>query len=90
MLRKMALLITSLELLACATVPKVPRHVQYGIYPNVEPPGFYGVDNETKERHYQGFMSQEMAGGQCLTAADYKSWAAWVQQVEEIAQRRCK
>lgn len=89
MLRRMALLLMSLEFVACAVVPKVPHHIQWGIYPNVNPPGFYGTDNETKEHFYLPFNSPKMAGGQALSAPDYKAWARWVSTVKQQAETRC-
>lgn len=84
----LGLLIASLS--GCETLPPVPHHVQYGVYPDVNPPGFYGVDNVSKAHVYHGFMDMEMKAAQCLTADDYKAWEAWIQSVEDIAQRRCK
>lgn len=90
-MRKLTLLITSLSLAACGSqLPKAPHHVQYGVHANVSPPGFYGVDNQTKERVFRAFDDRNMKGAQCLTAQDYKEWADWVRAVKQIAERRCK
>lgn len=75
---------------ACAQLPPVPHHTQYGVHADVNPPGFYGVDNETRERKYRQFDSAEMKGGQCLTNADYRAFQEYYKQVKEIARRRCK
>lgn len=87
---KKILILLALLPIGCASLPKVPRHVQYGAYPQVNPPGFYGVDNESHERHYLEFTSPVMRGGQCLTASDYKSWSKWVSAVKAQAEKRCR
>lgn len=84
---KMVLLIVSLS--SCAQLPPVPHHVQFGIYADVNPPGFYGVDNETKARTYRTFDDPVMKGGQCLTASAYKAWAQWISAVKQEAEQRC-
>lgn len=88
---KSALLITSLSLTACGTqLPSAPRHVLYGSYSQVEPPGFYGVDSASKERVYRPFNDPVMRGAQCLTTKDFAAWAAWVEAVKKIAKDKCK
>lgn len=87
---KSALLILSLSLSACAAVPQPPRHVQYGSYPQVEPPGFYGVDSITKERVYRSFFDPEMRGAQCLSASDFKSMQTYIEQLIQLAKQRCQ
>lgn len=82
----------SLGLLAiagCGSLPPRPHHVQYGVHANINPPGFYGVDSDSKAHIYRAFGDPAMKGAQCLTAADYKAWAAWVQKVKEAAEQRC-
>lgn len=75
--------------MACAQLPPTPHHVQYGNYPQVSPPGFYGVDNQTNAHIYKRWDDPEMRAAQCLTAEDYKAWAAWVESVKQIAESRC-
>ena len=78
-----------LSTMACAQLPKVPHHVQYGNYPQVNPPGFYGVDNESNAHIYKAWSDPDMVGAQCLTREDYKKWADWIQTIEQMAERRC-
>ena len=90
---KRALLVMSLSVMscvACESLPKVPRHVQYGIYPQVNPPGFYGVDNESRARVYRSFDDARMRGGQCVTAEDYRKWTRWIDRVKQMAESRCR
>jgi hypothetical protein len=85
---KIALLTIAIS--GCASLPPVPEVVQYGIHANVEPPGFYGVNNKSKERVYRRFSDPRMKAGQCLDAKDYKEMQEWVKEVKEIAEQRCK
>lgn len=74
----------------CGSLPKVPHHVQYGNYPQVTPPGFYGVDNESQAHVFHAWTDAEMVGAQCLTVDDYRAFQAWVASVKQIAERRCQ
>ncbi len=88
---KTALSIIAISLIGCGTlIPKIPRHTQYGIHADINPPGFYGVDNETKERKHKLFSDPSMKGGQCLDNKDYKALQAWVKVVKEIGETHCK
>jgi len=88
---KIASWITILSISGCGTVfPKPPPHVQYGVHANVEPPGFYGVHSETKERVYRDFWDPLMKGAQCVSAADYKQGQAYLKEAREIAEKRCR
>lgn len=87
---KTALLIIAISVVGCESLPPAPEVVQYGVHADVEPPGFYGVNNKTKERVYRRFTDPRMKAGQCLDAKDYKEMQAWVKQVKEIAEKRCK
>lgn len=89
-MRKLALLIASLNFLGCGSLPPAPHHVQYGVHADVRPAGFYGVDNQSKARIYRPFDDPAMKGGQCLTAGDYRAWANWIEAVKQEAERRCK
>lgn len=74
---------------ACSLIPPAPQIVQYGAFPKVTPPGFYGVDSITKERHYHPFTDETMNGAQCLTKPDYSAYMKWISDVKLIAQQRC-
>lgn len=87
---KSALLITVISAFGCQWLPKVPQHTQYGIYGDVNPPGFYGVNNETEERVYRSFADPRMKGGQCLDSKDYKKMQQWIKQVKEQAEKHCQ
>lgn len=89
-MRKSVLFAIAISLSGCAQLPKVPRHVQYGTHADVNPPGFYGVDNESSERVYRTFQDPHMKAAQCLSVDDYRSFQAWVSQVKEIAEQRCR
>jgi hypothetical protein len=91
MLKKKLLIILTLSLAGCGTqLPAAPKHVQYGAYASVNPPGFYGVDSASKERVYRPFNDPVMSGAQCLTTHDYAQWAAWIESVKRIAKEKCK
>jgi hypothetical protein len=87
---KPALLIIAISVVGCESLPPTPEVVQYGIYADVEPPGFYGVNNKTKERTYRRFIDPKMKAGQCLDAKDYKEMQDWVKKVKQISEERCK
>ncbi len=87
---KTVLSICLLSLSACNHLPPVPRHVQYGVHADVSTPGFFGVDNESGGRVHRRFSDPHMKAAQCLSADDYKALSAWVQNVVEIAKKRCE
>lgn len=87
---KSVLLTISLGLSACASIPQPPRHVQYGVYPQVNPPGFYGVDSVTKDRIYRPLNDPAMAGAQCLSAPDFKTMQTYIDQLIQLAKQRCQ
>lgn len=88
-MHKIALLII-LTSLSCAQLPKVPQHDKYGIHANINPPGFYGVNNETHARTYRPFNDPAMKGGQCLTADHYRAFESWVQSVKTWGEQHCQ
>lgn len=77
-------------MVACSGLPKVPGHVQYGVHADINPPGFYGVHNETKDQVYRKFDDPAMKAGQCLSADDYKAMQAWIKTVKDIVESECK
>lgn len=87
---KIVLFLTTLSACACATLPPPPRHIQYGIQPDITPPGFYGVDSGDKSHHYEPLDSMKMKGGQCVSASDYKELMDYVDFLKEEARKRCK
>lgn len=87
---KSALFVIAISVVGCAQLPPQPEVIQYSIHADVNPPGFYGVNNKTQAHDYQDFSSSVMKAGQCLTAGGYSSYQAWLQQVKEIAEQRCR
>jgi len=87
---KSMLLTLSLSLSSCANLPEFPEVVQYGVYADVNPPGFYGVNNKTKQHVFKRFVDPSMKAAQCLDAKDYQKSEAWVKEVIEIAKQRCQ
>lgn len=79
-----------LVLVACESLPPKPEIVQYGVFPDVNPPGFYGVNNKTNQRVYRPFSDMRMKGGQCVDRRDYQELVDYAKTVEEIARARCK
>lgn len=93
MLHRSALLILSLSVGGCATfpaVPESPRVMQYGIQADIGPGGFFGFDSETGERMFRPFRDPKMKAGQCLSASDYEKEQAWVSELRELAEKRCR
>lgn len=86
---KRKLLALSLAISGCAHLPPQPEIVQYGIYADVNPPGFYGVNNKSKERVYRRFDDPRMKAGQCLDRRDYQETEEWVRKVADLAKQRC-
>jgi hypothetical protein len=87
-MRKIALL--TILISGCATLEPAPRHVQYGIHADVNPPGFYGVDSETHERVYRAFDDPFMKAGQALSAPDYQAFQRYIDYLKREAEKRCK
>ena len=83
------LLLLTASLSGCSVLPPFPEVVQYGVFADVNPPGFYGVDSKTKAQFYKSFSDLQMKAAQCLPAADYKASEAWVASVKLIAERHC-
>ncbi len=73
-----------------AVLPEQPEVIQYGVHANVEPPGFYGVNNKTEAHTYRPFQHPDMKAAQCLSADDYKKEEEWLSAVEQIALDRCR
>lgn len=89
-MRKKILLLIAISLCGCESLPPVPQHIQFGVHADIMPPGFYGVNSETKEKVYRSFNDPKMKAGQCLDVEDYKKMQEWVKTVKEIAEGRCK
>jgi hypothetical protein len=87
---KNVLLVIVINVAGCASLPPVPEVVQYGVHADVNPPGFYGVNNKTGARDHNDFFDPEMKGAQCVTNDGYRKYEAWVQQIIEIAEQRCR
>ncbi len=85
---KILLFLTSLEV-GCQVIPPFPEIKQFGVHADIEPPGFYGVDNYTHQRFYYPFDEKIMKGAQCMNAEDYKASERWVSSVKLIAETRC-
>lgn len=88
-MRKSVLLIILILSGGCETLPPVPEFVQYGIHADVQPPGFYGVNNKTKARVYRPFDDPAMKGGQCTDAAGYKAGEKYRIILENYFRQRC-
>lgn len=89
MLKSVLLIISLSFLIGCPSLPKIPAHTQYGIHADVEPPGFYGVHNESRKRIFKTFDDPSMKGGQCVSANDYKAIQAWVKEIKQILENNC-
>lgn len=89
---KTVLLVISLSLSSCALfpgVPEFPEVVQYGVFADIDPHGFYGRNNKTHERVYKAFDDPSMKGAQVLDALDYKKSEAWISVVKGLASKHC-
>ena len=87
-----ALLIICTEflLVGCISMPlpEIPEVTLYGIHGDFGPPGFYGVNNKSKEMIYKPFDHKDMKGGQCFSAGDAKKYFDWQALISEIAEKR--
>lgn len=75
---------------ACSSLPPFPEVVQYGVHADINPPGFYGVNNKTKAHVYKTLDDPSMKGAQCLNVDDYKASEEWISAVKQEAERRCQ
>lgn len=85
---KMSLLIISLSILSCAHLPDHPAVWQCGY--TVKFNKFRCVNVKTKQAINLKRDDPRMEGAQCLSVNDYERMEAWLQQVKEIAERRCE
>lgn len=90
MLKNVLLTVSLASAIACQQVPEFPEIVQYGVHSDVEPAGFYGVNNKTKERVYRPFTDPAMKGAQCMSLEDYRKSEAWAEALVELAKQRCQ
>lgn len=88
----MRLFVTALaiSLSACKTLAPAPEYVQWGHYPQVDPPGFYGVNSKTHKREFREFDDPKMYGAQCLDNPDFKEMSAYWDYLAREAEKRCK
>ena len=85
---RMSLLITSLSLIACASLPTAPELWQCGYTHKFNK--FRCVNTRTKEKVNLRVDSPIMEGAQCLSLDDYLEAERWIQKVKNIAEQRCK
>jgi hypothetical protein len=85
---KIALLLTSLSLIACSKLPPFPEVWQcaYSIKFNK----FRCVNTKTKAKVNLRRDDSSMEAAQCLSAEDYIASERWVANIKELAERRCK
>lgn len=83
---KSALLIMSLSLLSCATVPDRPLLWQFTLKnKDVAKPGFYYVDPISNDRIFRPFTDPEMDSAQCLSIEDQKRKDNYDRQMRKAA-----
>lgn len=87
---KSALLVLSVSVCACGSLPPFPEVTQYSVHADVPRPGFYGINNRTNARVYRRFDDPKMKGAQVLDANDYRKSESWIDEIERIAQERCQ
>lgn len=87
-MRKIKLLIIVLAISACSKIPPVPAVNQcaYTIQFNK----FRCCNTQTKECFNFSREDASMEAAQCLSAADYKAMAAWIESIRLMAEQRCK
>jgi hypothetical protein len=85
---KSALLILSLSVGACGSVPRFPQ-VEQCAY-SVKFNKFRCVNVKTKAKRNVSRESKEMEGAQCLSINDYKQAETWLATVKEMAERKCR
>lgn len=86
--RKSVLLITCLSLSGCASLPPFPEIYQCAW--NGTPRAFYCVNTQTKARIKIEAQDPSMKAAQCVSADDFKKVQAWVSQVEQVANEKCR
>lgn len=82
------MLIVSLGLSACASLPPFPSVNQCGY--SVKFNKFRCCNTETKKCFDLKRDDKKMEAAQCLNADDYAKTEAWVDSVIEIANKRCR
>lgn len=87
-MRSAALLITSLSLVGCGSLPPFPEIYQCAFYASQN--AFYCVNSSTKEEIKLPVDSPKMRGAQCMSLEDYRKSESWVQTVKQIAETRCR
>lgn len=87
---RIALLIISHSIYACAALPPFPAVWQCQVN---EPRGgtraFYCVNTQTRKHRRILINDPAMKGAQCLSAHDYAASESWAQSVKSIAEQRC-
>lgn len=84
---KMILLITSLELIACSSLPPFPEVWQCGY--SIKFNKFRCVNTKTKQAINLKRDDPHMEAAQCLSFEDYKASELWVSNVKGIAEQHC-
>lgn len=84
---RMLLLLTSLALNGCASLPPFPEVLQCGYLPQYGK--FRCVNTQTHAKLNLRLDDPTMRGAQCLSPNDYKKSEAWVADVVEIAKQKC-
>lgn len=72
----------------CAMLPPFPEVNQCAYKPKLGL--FVCRDTTTKKIVHIPIADASMEGAQCVSTEDFKSVQDWIQQVQEIAQRRCQ
>lgn len=86
---KVALLITVVSVTGCGSVvPAFPEIYQCG-YDHIDGV-FRCINTKTQERKLLHESDPSMNGAQCTSLDDYRKSEAWVAQVKEIAETRCR
>ena len=74
-------------LTGCAKLPSAPTIWQCAI--DGSPRAFYCVNSKTKEQIKLPLEEPSMKGAQCMSLADFKSMAAWVETLKALADKKC-
>lgn len=86
-MRLIVLLIISLNV-ACAQLPDFPEVYQCVYLPSMNK--FRCVNTRTKAKISLRLDDPRMNKALCVSVDDYRKSEAWVSQVKQIAERRCK
>jgi hypothetical protein len=90
-MRKIALIILTLNFLGCDQLPKdypkEPQVTYWGVFADLAdaPAGFYGPSEQFRE-----FTDPQMKASQCLTADDSKKAIEWSGKVKSFVIERCE